>query len=155
MPLYTLAQSQKIPASVEVVWDFITSPRNLKRITPPYMGFEIVTPNIPEKIYPGMLIEYRVSPLLNVKMRWVTEITQVRELSYFVDEQRIGPYSLWHHEHHVEATDGGVLMHDEVHYQPPFGFLGSFANALIIKRQLKEIFDFRAKALEEIFGKSV
>lgn len=153
MALFTLEQSQKIPASLETVWDFITSPQNLKRITPPYMGFDIVTPNLPEKIHPGMLIEYRVSPLLNLKMRWVTEITHVKELSYFVDEQRIGPYSIWHHQHHISEVEGGVMMNDRVDYQPPFGFLGNIANSLIIKKQLNEIFDFRVKALEKIFGK--
>ena len=153
MAVYTLIKEQKIPASVAEVWDFISSPKNLKKITPDYMGFDILTNDLPEKIYPGIIIAYDVKPFLNVKMRWVTEITNVKELEYFVDEQRSGPYKLWHHQHHIKPIEGGVLMTDIVHYQPPFGIIGSIVNHLIIKRQLKEIFEFRTKKLEELFGK--
>jgi len=100
-----------------------------------------------------MIISYKVSPVLGIKMTWVTEITQVKEKEYFVDEQRVGPYSIWHHEHKIEAIEGGVLMTDIVSYKPPFGILGSIANSILIKRQLKEIFDFRAVAMERMFGK--
>jgi ligand-binding SRPBCC domain-containing protein len=152
MPLYTLETTQKIPASKEDLWEFISSPANLKKITPGYMGFDVTTKDLPDKMYPGMIISYKVSPLLGIKMTWVTEISQVRELEYFVDEQRTGPYKLWHHQHHIAAIEGGVSMTDIVNYAPPFGLLGSFANAIVIRRQLKEIFDFRRKKLEEIFG---
>jgi ligand-binding SRPBCC domain-containing protein len=152
MPLYTLITTQKIPASKEILWDFISSPGNLKKITPGFMGFEVTTENLPVKMHPGMIISYKVSPLLGIKMTWVTEISQVRELEYFVDEQRIGPYKLWHHQHHISAIDGGVLMRDIVNYAPPFGFLGGFVNVLFIRKQLSEIFDFRKRKLEEIFG---
>jgi ligand-binding SRPBCC domain-containing protein len=104
-------------------------------------------------MYPGMIISYKVSPVLGIKMTWVTEITQVIEKEYFVDEQRVGPYSVWHHEHKIEAIEGGVLMTDIVSYKPPFGFLGSIANSILIKKQLKEIFDFRTVAMEKMFGK--
>jgi len=100
-----------------------------------------------------MIISYKVSPVLGIKMTWVTEITQVKEKEYFVDEQRVGPYSVWHHEHKIEAIEGGVLMTDIVSYKPPFGFLGSVANSILIKKQLKEIFDFRTVAMEKMFGK--
>ena len=153
MPVYTKHETLKIPSTINKVWDFISSPQNLKSITPEYMGFDITTKNLPEKVYAGMIISYNVSPLLGIKMRWVTEITHVSELKYFVDEQRYGPYTMWHHQHIIEAIEGGVLMTDIVDYQPPLGFLGAFANKLIIKSQLNEIFSFRTKKLEEYFGK--
>lgn len=153
MGFYQLQKTQKIPATIEKVWDFISSPANLKKITPAYMGFDITSKNLPEKMYPGMIISYRVSPVLGLKTTWVTEITHVKTYEYFVDEQRVGPYFMWHHEHKIEAIQGGVLMTDIVSYKPPFGFLGSIANEIMIKRKLKEIFDFRTKAVEEIFGK--
>lgn len=152
MPVYTLETLQRIPASREEVWEFISSPANLKKITPGYMGFEVTTRNLPEKMYPGMIISYRVSPLFGIKMTWVTEISQVRELEYFVDVQRIGPYKLWHHQHHITTIEGGVLMKDIVTYAPPFGFLGGLVNVLFIRNQLSEIFDFRKRKLEEFFG---
>ena len=153
MGFYQLHKTQKIPASIDQVWDFISSPANLKKITPEYMGFNITSKLLSEKMYPGMIISYKVSPVLGIKMTWVTEITHIKEKEYFVDEQRIGPYSMWHHEHKIEPIDGGVLMIDIVSYKPPFGILGSIANAILIKKQLKEIFDFRTVAVEKMFGK--
>jgi ligand-binding SRPBCC domain-containing protein len=153
MGFYQLHKTQKIPASVEKIWDFISSPANLKKITPVYMGFDITSKNLPEKMYPGMIISYKVSPVFGIKTTWVTEITQVKEQEYFGDEQRAGPYSMWHHEHKIESIPGGVLMTDIVSYKPPYGFLGSIANALLIKKKLKEIFDYRTVAVEQIFGK--
>ena len=152
MAIYTLTVSQKIPVSVEQIWDFISSPKNLKKITPDYMGFEVTTENLPEKMYPGMIISYKVSPFPGMKLTWVTEISQVRELEFFVDEQRIGPYKFWHHQHHVKAIDGGALMSDIVHYAPPYAFLGRIANSLLIRKQLMEIFNFRRNRIEEIYG---
>jgi len=153
MGFYQLHKTQKIPATIDKVWDFISSPANLKKITPEYMGFNITAKMLSEKMYPGMIISYKVSPVLGIKMTWVTEITQVKEKEYFVDEQRVGPYSMWHHEHKIEPIEGGVLMTDIVSYKPPFGFLGSIANSILIKKQLKEIFDFRTVAMEKMFGK--
>lgn len=153
MPVYTLYQTLTIPSTIEKVWDFISAPDNLKKITPDYMGFDITTKNLPKKMYPGMIVSYKVSPFLGIKMTWVTEITQVRELKYFVDEQRVGPYKMWHHQHFIEPVEGGILMTDIVDYQPPFGILGAIANQLIIKSQLNEIFSFRTKQLEAYFGK--
>ncbi len=153
MAFYQFTATQKIPATIEQVWDFISSPNNLKEITPAYMGFEITSPGLPEKMYPGMIISYKVSPLMGIKMNWVTEITQVEHHRYFVDEQRIGPYAMWHHQHKIEVLEGGVLMTDIVSYQPPLGFLGVIANALFIRGKLKEIFDFRTVAVEKKFGK--
>ena len=153
MGFYQLHKTQKIPATIEQVWDFISSPANLKKITPGYMGFNITSKLLAEKMYPGMIISYKVSPVLGIKMTWVTEITQVKKQEYFVDEQRIGPYSMWHHEHKIEPIEGGVLMTDIVSYKPPFGILGTIVNSILIKKQLKEIFDFRVAAIEKIFGK--
>ncbi len=151
MGVYTLKASQKIPASKEEVWDFISSPKNLKEITPDYMGFEIQT-ELPEKMYPGMMIQYKVSPILGIKMTWVTEITHVEHEKFFVDEQRVGPYSMWHHQHHIQEIPGGILMEDIIDYQPPMGLLGDIANSLFIARQLEEIFTYRKKAVEKRFG---
>ncbi len=138
---------------MQEVWDFISSPANLKQITPEYMGFDVISEKLPEKMYPGMIIAYRVSPLFGIKTTWVTEITHVTTLQYFVDEQRVGPYKMWHHQHHIEAVDNGVLMTDIVDYQPPLGFLGSIANKLIIRKKLEEIFLYRTTRLEKYFGK--
>ncbi len=134
------------------MWNFISSPANLKKITPDYMGFDITSGDLPEKMYPGMIICYKVSPLLGIKMNWLTEITQVDEKRFFIDEQRVGPYKIWHHQHHIEPIEGGVLMTDIVTYQPPMGFLGSISNTLVIKNKLNEIFDYRRNVLNEIFG---
>ncbi len=153
MAFYQLKTSQKIPATIDRVWEFISSPANLKRITPDHMGFDITSGDLPERMYPGMMISYKVSPLLGIKMTWVTEITHVKEGVYFVDEQRVGPYTLWHHEHFIEPIEGGgVLMRDIVSYKPPLGFMGAVANALFIQRQLEGIIAYRHKAVEEMFG---
>ena len=152
MGFYQFYASQKIPSNLDEVWEFISSPANLKKITPEHMGFDIITPDLPDKMYPGMIIAYKVSPVLGIKMTWVTEITHVQEKSYFVDEQRIGPYSMWHHEHKIEAIEGGVLMSDIISYSPPLGILGKLSNSLFIRKQLKQIFDFREKAIISIFG---
>lgn len=153
MGFYQLHKTQKIPASINDVWEFISSPANLKKITPEYMGFNITSKITNEKMYPGMIISYKISPVLGIKTTWVTEITHVKEKEYFIDEQRVGPYSMWHHEHKIEAIEGGVLMTDIVSYKPPFGFLGSIANVLLIKKQLEGIFNYRTDAVEKIFGK--
>jgi ligand-binding SRPBCC domain-containing protein len=113
------------------------------------MGFDIISKDLPEKMYPGMIISYLVKPMLSIKTLWVTEITHVKEKEYFVDEQRVGPYSLWHHEHILEELDDGVLMTDIVSYKPPFGFLGSIANKLFIQNKLNEIFDYRTSVIEK------
>ena len=153
MSIFQFEKKQKLPGTIEKVWDFISSPQNLRKISPPYMGFEITSNNLPVKMYPGMIISYKVSPLLGIKLTWVTEITHVKEKEFFVDEQRIGPYSMWHHQHKIEPIENGVLMSDIVTYKPPFGILGNLSNQLFIETQLERIFDFRETALENIFGK--
>lgn len=154
MGFYQKKQAQKVNGSLDQIWDFISSPKNLKEITPDYMGFDITSEGLPEKMYAGMIIKYRVKPLFNIPTTWVTEITQVVDKHYFVDEQRVGPYSIWHHQHFLEELPNGkVQMNDIISYKPPFGIIGSIANHLIIKKKLTEIFDYRTKAIEKRFGK--
>jgi ligand-binding SRPBCC domain-containing protein len=151
MAFYQLIKKQFVPATIEDTWDFISSPKNLKEITPDYMGFDITSKDLPEKMYAGMIICYKVRPLLGIPMTWVTEITHVEERKYFIDEQRVGPYALWHHQHFIEPHENGVMMTDIVSYKPPLGFLGSIANALFIREQLEGIFDYRKEQLDKQF----
>jgi ligand-binding SRPBCC domain-containing protein len=155
MAFYQLTKTQIINAGINEVWNFIASPGNLEKITPKDMGFIITSSNGSEKMYPGMIITYNVNPLFGIKVNWVTEITHIREYEYFVDEQRIGPYSMWHHEHKIEPVGSGVLMTDIVTYKPPFGFIGAIANYLVIRKRLEEIFNYRSVALENRFSKGV
>ncbi len=152
MAFYQFKREQFIQADLATVWDFISSPANLKKITPPYMGFDITSGDLPEKMYQGMIISYKVSPFWGIKTDWVTEITHIRELEYFVDEQRIGPYALWHHQHILIPQDSGVLMQDIVTYAPPMGWLGAFANKFMIEKKLKEIFAYRWEVVEKMFN---
>ena len=153
MSFYHIYFEQKIPQSLDVVWDFIANPKNLALITPPSMGLDITSKDLPEKIYTGMIISYIIKPLFGLKMLWLTEIKHLKEREYFVDEQRAGPYKLWHHQHKLTQFDGYVLMSDIVTYKPPYGLLGTIANSLVIRNKLDEIFRFRKEALEKKFGK--
>tara|TARA_R110002020_G_scaffold38744_8_gene116043 strand:+ start:546 stop:1007 length:462 start_codon:yes stop_codon:yes gene_type:complete len=153
MGVYQLKRTQTFQQPLETLWNFISDPKNLKKITPEYMGFDITSKNLPDHIYQGMIISYKVSPLLGIKTTWITEITHVKDQEYFVDEQRVGPYKLWHHQHFLRATPEGTLMEDMVTYQPPFGILGSFTNKLLIAKKLDEIFDHRHARMIEFFGK--
>ena len=151
MGFYQFKREQIIERSIDEVWNFIQNPKNLKIITPDYMGFDIKSEDVPDKMYEGLIISYKVAPLLNIKTTWVTEITHLKEKAYFVDEQRVGPYKIWHHQHIIKSIDNGVLMKDIVSYQPPLGILGNIANSLFIKKKLNEIFNYRTKALEKFF----
>ncbi len=153
MAYYQLVTTQKLPVSINEIWEFISAPDNLKEITPKQMGFIVTSNSGGGKMYPGMIITYKVSPLFGLKLNWMTEITHVKDHEYFVDEQRQGPYSMWHHQHKIEAIEDGVLMTDIVTYQPPMGILGAIANSLLIRSKLRQIFDFRTVALEKLFGK--
>lgn len=152
MKCYQLKTTQKLPIDINTAWDFLSNPANLKKITPPYMGFFIKT-EVPRKMYSGLIINYIVTPVLNIPTAWTTEITFIDEPNYFVDEQRMGPYKMWHHEHHIKEIDGGVEMNDIISYILPLGPLGMIARELFVKNKLQEIFDFRYKALEDMFGK--
>ena len=150
--VYLLKTVQHLPITMEQAWDFFSSPANLKEITPANLGFNIVSQHHGEKMYAGQIIEYTVKPVLGLPLYWMTEITHVEDKKYFVDEQRFGPYSMWHHQHHFKATANGVEMTDIVHYKLPFWFLGDIANMLFVNQQLKTIFDYRHKIVEKKFG---
>ena len=153
--VYSLKTIQKIPVSLDTAWDFFSNPANLKEITPPNLGFKIISKYHGNKMYTGQIIEYTVSPLLGIPMYWMTEITHVQDHQYFIDEQRFGPYSMWHHQHHFKAIEGGVEMTDIVNYKVPLGFLGDIANIILVKSQLNKIFNHRLVAVEARFGKFV
>jgi ligand-binding SRPBCC domain-containing protein len=152
MAVHSFKTVQIIPVPLHEAWDFFSNPANLQAITPPGMGFRIVSKFHGEQMYPGQIIEYKVRPMLNIPVYWMTEITHVSEPNFFIDEQRFGPYSLWHHQHHFREVRGGVEMTDIVHYKIPLGFIGDIANSLFVKKKLKEIFDYRYCAVEEFFG---
>ena len=149
--IYTLTVKQKLSIGLSEAWDYFSTPVNLAEITPPHMGFKI-TSEVPDKMFPGQIISYKVAPLPGVKTNWVTEITHVEQNKLFVDEQRFGPYSMWHHEHHFEEVEGGILMTDKVSYKIPFGFLGHLAQGLLVRKQLTDIFGYRVSTLEKIFN---
>jgi ligand-binding SRPBCC domain-containing protein len=151
--VYRFKTVQKIPVTLGEAWAFFSNPANLSAITPPQMDFQIVSLFHGGKMHPGQIIEYQVKPVAGISMYWMTEITHVEEEKYFVDEQRFGPYSLWHHQHHFLAVPGGVEMTDIVHYKIPFGLLGDLGNYLFVKRELKKIFQFRFHAVEKRFGR--
>ncbi len=151
MKIYQKSSIQKLPISVEEAWDFLSDPKNLKTITPDYMGFEIVS-GADRSMYPGQIIQYIVTPVLGIKTKWVTEITHVKEGEYFVDEQRFGPYALWHHKHFIKPIEGGIEMEDIIDYKIPFGILGQCVHPFLVKPKLKEIFEYREQKLIELFG---
>ena len=151
MKIYQLHTTQKLPISVDEAWNFLSDPENLKRITPDYMGFKIIS-GYDRDMYPGQIIEYIVTPVLGIPTKWVTEITHVVDRQFFVDEQRFGPYALWHHKHFIKPIQGGVIMEDIVHYKLPFGILGQLVHPIIVKPKLNEIFKHRERTLIELFG---
>jgi len=143
---------QDLPISLEQAWDFFSSPANLNEITPPEMHFRI-RGDLPARMYEGMFIRYTLKPMLNVPVEWVTEITKVQEGKFFIDEQRKGPYRIWHHEHHFESVPGGVRMTDKLYYDIGFGPLGDLLGKLWVDAQVDKIFRYRKTRLEELFGK--
>ncbi len=148
--VYNLKTVQFLPISIEKAWEFFSSPTNLSKITPEKLKFKILSTDL-TKVYAGQVIEYKVHPILGIPLYWMTEITQVEHHTYFVDDQRYGPYSMWHHQHHFKVVEGGVEMTDIVHYKLPFWIFGDIANTLFVKAKLKEIFDYRIKKVAEIF----
>ncbi len=153
MAAHSIKTVQKIPISLEKAWDFFSNPANLQAITPDNMGFKVISKHQGDIMYAGQIIEYTVKPVLGIPIYWMTEITQVKDNQYFIDEQRFGPYSLWHHQHHFKAIDGGVEMTDIVHYKNPLGILGRLANTFFVKKKLDTIFNFRYQKVEEMFGR--
>lgn len=151
MKIYTLHKKQKLPINIDQAWKFLSNAANLKAITPDYMSFDILS-GADRPMYPGQIIQYIVTPILGIKTKWVTEITHVRDKEYFVDEQRFGPYALWHHKHFIKEIDGGVEMEDIIDYKVPFGILGQMVHPILVKPKLEEIFSYRQKKLIELYG---
>lgn len=151
MKIYRLHKKQELPISKAEAWKFLSDPKNLKIITPDYMSFNILS-GADRPMYAGQFIQYIVTPILGIKTKWVTEITHVVAGEYFVDEQRYGPYALWHHKHFINEIDGGVEMEDIIDYKVPFGFLGQLFHPILVQPKLEEIFNYRTKKLQELFG---
>lgn len=150
--IYRLQYEQVLNVSLEEAWKFFSAAENLQRITPTYMGFNITSPQTGKPVYAGQIITYKIRPVMNIPLGWVTEITHVKEGEYFIDEQRRGPYGLWHHQHHFEVVAGGVKMTDIVHYELPLGILGNIAHGLFVRKQLADIFQYRKEKISEMFG---
>lgn len=155
MKVFKLQKQQLIKAPIEQVWDFFSSPANLEQITPASMKFRITSGDLPKQTYPGQIITYKVAPLLGIPLFWMTEITHVQQHELFVDEQRVGPYKIWHHEHHFVQQANGTLMTDIVHYALPLSFLGRLAHSLFIKKQLQDIFDYRYQVVHKVFNNNL
>lgn len=145
--MYILARQQRVTASMEQAWHFLQNPANLDRITPPDLRFRIVNA-IPERMYDGLIVEYRITIPLMGTHSWVTEIKHIREGHSFVDEQRLGPYRFWYHYHEIRPAEGGVLLIDRVFYQPPFGILGRLLHRIYIRKTLERIFSYRRERLD-------
>ena len=141
---------QLLPLSLQEAWDFFATPRNLNAVTPKELEFRI-TSDVPDKMYEGLIISYKIKPMLNIPVNWVTEITHIKDLAYFVDEQRKGPYRMWHHEHHFMEVPEGVLMTDILHYEIGKSIFGWLAGKLFVHRKVKEIFQYRNKILSTYF----
>jgi len=153
MKTYHFEFETDLPVPLTEAWDFFASPLNLTKITPPELNLVITsgyTDN--SKMYPGLLITYKVAPLFGIKMDWVTEITHIKDQEYFIDEQRSGPYAIWHHQHHFREIKGGVNMTDILTYAIPYGIIGRITNTLLVKRKIKKIFAYRQQQIEKLFG---
>jgi ligand-binding SRPBCC domain-containing protein len=148
----TLIQKQFLPISLDKAWEFFSSPHNLNKMTPPEMTF-MITSVVPEKMYEGMIITYKIAPFLNIPMYWCTEITHIKDNVYFIDEQRKGPYRIWHHEHHFKEVNGGIEMTDKLYYDIGMGIAGKLAGTLYVHRQVRFIFEFRRQKLIDLFGR--
>jgi len=153
MGVHSIKAVQRIPASLSTVWDFFSSPSNLQTITPGDLKFKVISKHHGEKIYAGQIIEYTVRPIFGIPVYWMTEITHVKDREFFADEQRKGPYKLWHHQHHFKEIPGGVEMTDIVHYKSPGWILEPVIDGLIVRPKLDKIFKFRYEVIEQQFGK--
>lgn len=151
MKIYTLNKKQQLPIGLDEAWEFLSNPKNLKIITPTYMSFDIIS-GAEKPMFAGQIIQYLVTPILGIKTKWVSEITQYVEKKYFVDIQLYGPYTLWHHKHFVHEIDGGVELEDIIDYKVPLGILGQLVHPFLVKPKLEEIFNYRQQKLLELFG---
>lgn len=148
---HKLFREQQLNCDIETAWKFFSSANNLSEITPKDMGFTVLTEMEDDKIYEGMLIDYYISPLFGIKMKWQTEIIHVDFQKSFIDFQRKGPYKLWNHHHEFIPNDEGVLMRDTIDYELPMGELGEIAHSLFVKKKLDYIFDYRFRVLSRLF----
>lgn len=148
----TLKYNQVLPISLTEAWDFFSNPKNLRTITPEYMGFIITSELGTEKMYPGMIISYKVHPLLGIPLQWVTEITHVIDYYYFVDNQKAGPFKFWHHQHFFEENKSGTKIMDILNYAAPFGWIGLAAEKITVNKRVAEIFDYRHEKIKQIFN---
>ena len=150
MKTYQFKAKQFLPITINEAWDFFSNPNNLPKITPPWLNFEVTT-QLESRMYAGMIITYLVRPILNIPATWVTEITQVHVPNFFVDEQKFGPYKLWHHQHVFREAKNGIEMEDIVNYAVPLGFIGRLANNLIIFKKIRSIFEYRTEIINKMF----
>ena len=149
--IHFIRQVQKLPIPVDEAWNFFSSPENLVNLTPASLDLKIAGELNGKEIYTGQLIAYKVKPVLGISLLWISEITRVERLKLFIDEQRKGPYKMWHHEHHFKSVNGGTEMTDIVQYKIPFGILGNLGLPLV-KKQLEGIFTYRRRKVEEMFS---
>lgn len=147
---YRIHAKQFLPVSVEQAWDYFSRSENLQYITPASLGLRVTSAPQEEPVYAGQIIEYTLRPVLGIPLYWMTEITHVEHQRFFADEQRFGPYSFWHHQHHFREVSGGVEMTDMVHYRVPLGWLGDLANSLFVARQLNTLFAYRSEVIPSI-----
>ena len=146
MKIFQVKSKQTLPMTLGESWDFFSDPRNLSKITPPWLNLKI-TSDLPDKMYEGMIITYKVYPFLGIPSNWVTEITQVKDKTFFIDEQRFGPYKFWHHQHHFKEVDEGIEMIDIVNYALPFDPFSRPLNSLVVEKKVEEIFNYREEVL--------
>ncbi len=149
--MFQLKKEIKLDTDLETAWNFFSDPKNLKTITPPELNM-VITSELPKQMYEGMIITYKVHPILKIPLPWVTEITKIKNNKMFIDEQRYGPYKMWHHEHFFEEIENGVKATDIVSYILPFGPIGIMVQKLFVGKQIEQIFSYRSKVLEDKFG---
>ncbi|ADY52772.1 hypothetical protein Pedsa_2220 [Pseudopedobacter saltans DSM 12145] len=151
---YQLYREQQLNCDMETAWSFFSSPKNLSKITPKEMNFKVLTEYDNTQIFEGMIIDYTVSPLLHIPIKWRTRITQVEWNKSFTDFQEKGPYKYWNHFHEFIPNESGILMKDTVNYELPLGFLGTLAHSIFVKNKLADIFNYRYQILEKMFNQA-
>jgi len=149
--MHKIEQSQQLPISIDTLWKFFLDPENLKKITPLDLSFQIKS-GASASMYAGMIVIYSMKPFMGIPITWVMEITHVEEKKLFIDEQRDGPCSFWHHQHHFKTISNGVEMTDILHYKLPLGILGKLFNHLVVKSQMRNLFQYRNEKMQELFG---
>ena len=149
--IYSLETKQIIDRPIEEIWSFFTNPKNLNQLTPSDMNFKILSGSS-DDFYEGKIISYSINPFKFYNIKWVTEITKIKKNDFFIDEQRFGPYKMWHHEHHfIKNNDNTTTIHDKVIYKLPYGIIGKINHKLFIKKRLLEIFNFRKKTMKQLY----